>query len=257
MNEYTAPQKHKDPYLHASSDRRAYGIEKILDLDQPSQAGAVVQSATPFGDGYLVLHHGSVLRRYSPSSMVEEVALVGGTLEHPNDCQIIGDDLWVVDTGTSAPDVTPLIKIVDLNHQRVVREINPALPGWRIAAISASAPGLVWLVAVQDISKQDRDTILLLEMHTEDERIARRITVPVDQYYVQGCALNGRELNIVVNNGRSPISKILRVDLEAQQITEVIVAPQIGELEGLNLDSAGQRPSLISAVRTALLRIPL
>lgn len=239
------------PRATTATGSAAPTVERVLTLVTPQRAPLATQSVARFGDGHLVLHHGSIIQRYGSGVLLAEHQLEEGVLHHPNDCARDGDQLWVCDTGGDEP----LLKLLDLASMRVEREIRPWFPGWRLASISLADEASQWWVFAEAVPIEERTRVLVARVDVEARTTLEQFEVLTDQFYVQGCSAADGRLYIGMNNGDVVMSKFLVVDIDSRRTVDTIVVDDFGESEGVDVRTVDGRVELTTATGPIVHRI--
>lgn len=234
------------PVMVVETDYGPRQMRKLFDIVPPSLGDNNVQSLCRFGDGWILLHHGSILQVYERGQLIRE-ARVDGELFHPNDCVVVGAEILVCDGGEQ-----PALKWLDPVSSRM-REVLPIFtPGWRLASVSRESDGGFVTVSAEDIEPAHRDRVLV-SRYAVDWTLVESFTVPVDSRYSQGCTVVGTCLYLNNNDGVTATSaRFIRVDLSDHTRIGTFTIEDIGETEGLDTVWLDQDPFFVTALRDAV-----
>jgi hypothetical protein len=233
------------PFLTGRSGKlpRAVPVYKILDIPRPASKKGSVQSAAFYKGKYYVFRAYSTVQEFADGKLAREYKIKKGELGHPNDASFHKDSLWICDT-----DDGPSIKRLDVATMEVVETININKPGWRAASVDIASGNILYSCQVEAKPVEERARFLVRKYDYKAQKTVQEWEFPLDQHYVQGCAISGRRLYVTTNNGgRDPKSKFIKLNLETSTVEDIIICDTFGESEGLQALQINGRLNLLSA----------
>ncbi|MDF9827203.1 hypothetical protein M2447_001292 [Ereboglobus sp. PH5-10] len=240
-------------FMTGRSEKAPRPMYKVLDIPEPAIGKNNVQSVGFYGEKYYVFHHGSIVQEFAGGAFKREYKIKNGRLFHPNDACFHNDQLWICDTGDT--DEPPSIKRVDIATMSVVETLIINKPGWRTASVAFESDTVLYCCQVEAIDKTTRKRFLVRKYDRAAKKVLQEWYFPLDQYYVQGCALDGKHLYVTTNNGARPCSKFRKLNLAQSMVEEVVVFDTFGESEGLQVLRIGGRLNILTAKKGGVYRI--